>query len=74
MLIKILLPAAIALLAGVASAQSPSDKSALPEYPPCSAKITDRCIERKAVAKAPVRKAARQNKIVRRDKVHRRKG
>jgi hypothetical protein len=42
-------------------------------YPVCTAKVTDKCVEQRAIAKAPVHKAA-SSKVVRKDKVHRRKG
>jgi hypothetical protein len=68
---------ALAALAygGAALAQADNSSSPPPaaEYPACTAKVTDKCIEKKATAKAPVRKAA-PSKLVRRDKVHRRKG
>ena len=51
----------------------PGPKTEPVEYPVCSAKVTDKCIEKRAVAKPKATKAA-TGKVVRRDKVHRRKG
>src|SRR5690606_26487331 len=42
-------------------------------YPACSATITDKCVSQQTAGKTPVRKAA-PAPIVRKDKVHRRKG
>jgi hypothetical protein len=52
---------------------SSAPAAAAPAYPVCTTKVTDSCVEQRAARKAPARKAA-PNQIVRKDKVHRRKG
>jgi hypothetical protein len=74
---KVMLSLAIALISAAGMARTLPDASPLHEkpveYPACTAKVTDKCVEQKPAAKAPARKAA-WSKIVRRNKVHLRKG
>jgi hypothetical protein len=74
---KVTLSLAIALISAAGMARTLPDASALHEkpveYPLCTAKVTDKCVEQKPAAKAPTRPTTR-SKIVRRDKVHLRKG
>jgi hypothetical protein len=76
MLLRMTFCWSIALASSVAVAEvvePTGSPRAVAEYPVCTAKIIDKCIEQRAVAK-PAAKKATSSKMVRRDKVHRRKG
>jgi hypothetical protein len=75
MIVKIAACAALAFLVAPAFADVaiPTATVEPMEYPVCTVKVTDKCIEKRAVAKEAVPKAAK-GKLVRRDKAHRRKG